>query len=42
MAQYLNQLEHHLKIQYKTNSGQLPEIFQTLYKIIHNIIADPY
>lgn len=42
MVQYSNQLEQQLRTQYKGDLGKVGDIFQTLYKIIHNIISDPY
>lgn len=42
MIQFTNQLQQHLKAQYKSDQSQVGDIFQTLYKIIHNIIMDPY
>ncbi len=42
MVQYTTQLERDLKAQYNHDLNQVSDIFQTLYKIIHNIVQDPY
>ena len=42
MIQFVNELDNQLQSQYKHDLGQVGEIFDKLYKIIHNIIQDPY
>lgn len=42
MMQYSNQLQNDLKSHYKYDPNQVTDIFQTLYKVIHNIVQDPY
>jgi hypothetical protein len=42
MIQYVNELDNKLQSRYKQDLSQVGEIFEKLYKIIHNIIQDPY